>query len=168
MLAVALDGNDVQADYRDGAYHATLGWHVAAEPAVVVEVLTDFEHMASFVPNLQSSKIVARTGNVFRVAQQGKADFGPFSFPFESVRRIELLPDGRIVAQSISGSARQMQSEMRFQGEGGGTRLDYKVDVVPDRWLPSALGVSLMRHELAEQFSAISREIERRQKARQK
>lgn len=163
-----LADDDVAVDYRAGTYFASLSLRVAVPPAVALEVLTDFEHMAAFLPNLTSSRLVARSANVYRVVQHGKADFGPFSFPFESERRIELLPDGRILAQALSGSTKAMRSELHYQAAGGGTRIDYKLEVEPDRWLPSVLGINLMRHELAEQFSALGREMLRRQANRQK
>ena len=163
-----LADDEVAVDYRAGTYFASLSLRVAATPAVALEVLTDFEHMAAFMPNLTSSRLVSRSANVYWVVQHGKADFGPFSFPFESERRIELMADGRILAQALSGSTKSMRSELRYQAAGGGTRIDYKLEVEPDRWLPSVLGVNLMRHELAEQFSALAREMVRRQASRQK
>jgi len=158
--------DDVTVEYRDGSYFASLNLRVLASPVQTLEVLTDFEHMADFVPNLIASHVVSRSGNVFIIHQQGKAVFGPFSFPFESERRIEWFPEGRLVAQALSGSTKYMRSELRYQGVAGGTRIDYHMEVVPDRWIPSSVGVSLMRHELAEQFSALAHEMARRQNIR--
>ncbi len=162
----ALIDDDVTVDYRNGTYFASLSLPVAATPAVVLAVLTDFDHMAAFIPNLSESRVIARSGNSYRIWQQGKAKFGPFSFPFESERQIEWFPEGRLVAQALSGSSKFMRSEMRYQATPEGSRIDYQLEVIPDRWLPSSIGVSFMRHELAEQFSALAREMERRQKAR--
>lgn len=162
-----LSDDDVAVEYRDGTYFTSLSLRVVAQPAQVLEVLTDFEHMADFVPNLIASRVVSRSGNVYRIHQQGNAVFGPFSFPFESERRIEWFPEGRLVAQALSGSTKYMRSELRYQGGAGGTRIDYRMEVIPDRWIPSGMGVNLMRHELAEQFSALAREIARRQNLRQ-
>jgi len=162
-----LSDDDVAVEYRDGTYFSSLSLRVVAQPAQVLEVLTDFEHMADFVPNLIASRVVSRSGNVYRIHQQGNAVFGPFSFPFESERRIEWFPEGRLVAQALSGSTKYMRSELRYQGGAGGTRIDYRMEVIPDRWIPSGMGVNLMRHELAEQFSALAREIARRQNLRQ-
>lgn len=164
-FAADLADEAVEVDYRDGTYFAHLVFPVAASPALVIEVLTDFNHMVGVVPNLDSSQIVSRRGNVFLVRQHGKANFGPFSFPFESLRQIELFPEGRILAQALSGSSKHMQSELRVVAEGSGARVDYQLEVVPDRWLPSSLGVRFMGHEMAEQFSALIREMERRQAA---
>lgn len=161
-----LTADDVAVDYHDGAYSGRLSLRVAVPPALAIEVLTDFDHMASFVPNLVSSRILVHTGNVYRIAQQGIANFGPFSFRFESERRVELFPNGRLVSQALSGSTKSMHSELQVQPAGTGTRLDYRIDMVPDRWLPSVIGVRFMRDELAEQFSALAHEMERRQQGR--
>ncbi|WP_310491692.1 SRPBCC family protein [Dechloromonas sp.] len=158
-----LEDDDVVVDYREGTYFANLAFLVAASPAVVIDVLTDFNHMVGIVPNLESSQIVSRQGNVFVIKQRGKANFGPFSFPFESLRQIELLPDGRILGRALGGSTKHMRSELRVQAQGRGARVDYQIEVVPDRWLPASLGVPFMRHEMAEQFTALIHEMERRQ-----
>jgi hypothetical protein len=157
---------EVTIDYHDGSYFGSLSLVVAASPQVAIEVLTDFDHMAEFVPNLRSSRLLGRSGNVFRVAQQGRADFGPFSFAFESERQIELFPEGRIVAHRLAGSPKAMHSEMRVTATPGGTRLDYHLEMLPDHWFPSGIGTHFMRHELAEQLLSMGREMERRQKAR--
>lgn len=162
--AAELTADEVTVEYREGQYVGSLAWRVAVTPAVALAVLTDFDHMASFVPNLSGSRILARVGQVYRVEQQGKADFGPFTFHFTSERRIEVFPDGRIVARGLSGSTRYLRSELRLQPAGDpGVRLDYRIEMIPENWIPSAIGSSFLRYELAEQFNALGREMLRRQ-----
>lgn len=164
--ADAVDYEDVVAERRDGIYYASLSLQVPVPPALALEVLTDFEHMAEFVPNLTASRILSHTGNVYRIAQQGKASFGPLGFHFESERQVEVQPDGRLVSKAVSGSSKYMRSELRVQGMGGASRIDYRIEMIPGQWAPAVLGVSFLRHELAEQFTALMHEMERRQKAR--
>ena len=161
-----IDEETVAVDYREGVYFANLSLRVGVPPALALEVLTDFDHMAAFVPNLVSSRILSRSGNIYRIAQQGKANFGPFSFVFESERRVELQPDGRLISQALSGSTKYMRSELAVQGSAGGTRINYQIEMAPDRWLPASIGTNFMRHELAEQFNALAHEMERRHKSR--
>lgn len=160
-----LADDDVDVDYRDGTYFAHLSFPVAASPATVIDVLTDFDHMVGVVPNLESSRVVSRSGKVFIIEQRGKAEFGPFTFRFESRRRVQLFSEGLLVADALSGSTKHMHSELRVSAQGRGATVDYQAEMIPDRWLPSSLGVSFMRHELAEQFSALRREMVRRQSA---
>jgi len=165
--ADVVDHEDVVAERRDGVYHASLTLQVAVPPALALEVLTGFDHLAEFVPNLTASRHVSQTGNLNRIAQQGRAGFGPFGFRFESERQVEVQPDGRLLSKALSGSTKYMRSELRVQGVGTGSRLDYRIEMIPEQWAPAVVGVSFMRHELAEQFTALLREMERRQKARQ-
>lgn len=166
LPVASLADDDVEVVYRDGTYFARFACSVSVSPAVALDVLIDFNHMVGVVPNLESSEVVSRRENVFVVRQRGTANFGPFAFPFESQRQIEVLPDGRILARALSGTTKHMHSEMRVQAQGNGTRLDYRVEIVPDRWVPSSIGIHFMSHEIAEQFSALFREMERRQASR--
>jgi len=157
----------VEVSYEDGLYSARFAFVVAAPLALVWEVLTDFEHMAAFVPNLEHSEVLVREPGGLRIRQRGKLDFGPFTMRFESQRQVELRPrEGIIRSRAIGGSTRHMQSEMRLQALPEGTRLDYSLEMIPERWIPSSLGVNFMRHELAEQFTAIAGEMLRRRQSR--
>lgn len=166
LAADAVDPEEVVADRREGIYYASLSLQAAVPPALALEVLTDFDHMAEFVPNLTASRILSHTGNVYRIAQQGRASFGPLGFRFDSERQVDVQADGRLLSKALSGSPKYLRSELRVQGAGAGSRLDYRIEMIPDHWVPAVLGVSFMRHELAEQFTALLREMERRQKAR--
>jgi carbon monoxide dehydrogenase subunit G len=155
---------DIAVDYRDGRYSGSLRMVVPVPPTTAMAVLTDFDHMAEFVPNLTASRVMARSGNVLRVAQEGKADFGPFLWRFSSERRIEIFPDGRILARGLSGSIKSMQSELRLHPAGANsTLIEYRVVSAPDFWVPSSVGTNFLEHELEEQFSAIAREMQRRE-----
>lgn len=161
--AAALDPALVAVDYRDGTYFGSLEMTVAVPPAQALAVLTDFDRMAEFMPGLNSSRIVAREGNVYRVAQQGRAQFGPVGFNYESERRIEIVDGPRILSRGLAGSAKRMASEMQLHAVAGGTRLEYRIEIVPDSWLPGVVGRSFFRNQLAEQFTALEREMLRRQ-----
>lgn len=164
--AAGISPDEVQVEFRDETYFGRLGMRVPVPPSVALDVLTDFEHMAAFVPNVTSSRLLARVGDVYRIAQEGKAHFGPFSFRFASERRIEVFPDGRIVSRGLSGSSRYMRSELRLSPDGGNAvRIDYRLEVVPEDWLPSAFGTAFLRHELSEQFNAMAGEMLRRRQA---
>lgn len=158
----AVTDDEVQVDYKDGLYVATLHLKTPASPLIALKVLTDFEHMAEFMPGVMSSKVVSRHGNTYEVAQRGKVSFGPFSMSFESLRRIEVIDDTRILSRSISGSAKRMQSEMKLRPQESGTQIDYHIEIEPDSWIPSSLGSNFLQHELAEQFNALGREMLRR------
>ncbi|MBS1139304.1 MAG: cyclase/dehydrase [Proteobacteria bacterium] len=160
--AAAITDDEVQVDYRNGVYFARLSIRVAVPPAVALAVLTDFDHMTNFMPGLTHSQILDHHGNIYRILQRGKARFGPFIHSYESERRIELVDSTRILSRSLAGSARRQESEMRVQAFENGTRLDYRLELEPEVWLPSSLASNFMQHELAEQFNALGVEMLRR------
>ena len=75
-------------------------------------------------------------------------------------------PRRRIQARGLAGNTRQFESDMVLAPLDGGTRFSYRVAMVPDFWLPSLLGPSLLQHELAEQFNAMAAEMEKRHSVR--
>ena len=155
--------DDVEVSFDQGTYFGHLNILLPVPPGVAWEVLTDFDHMASFVPNLEESRVLNRDAQGATIAQKGRIRYGILSFAFESERRVEFHPqEGLLLARALSGTARHMASTLRLQAEGPGTRLDYRVEMSPGRWVPSTLGKSGMRHEMAEQFSAIAVEMLRR------
>ena len=58
---------------------------VPAAPAVVWAVMTDYEHMASFLSNLTSSNVVQRQGQTLHVAQSGRTRVAFMTFSFAAV-----------------------------------------------------------------------------------
>lgn len=162
-----LPEDEVQVAYENEMYIGRFSFVVAVPAAIAWEVLTDFDRMSTFVPNLEASHVLEREDGIVHIAQRGKMDFGPFTFRFESERRVETHQrEGLLISRAVSGSAKHMQSEMRLSPEAPGTRLDYRVEMVPERWIPSSLGVGFMRRELAEQFTAMAREMVRRHQRR--
>lgn len=159
---LAVEDDDVDVDYRNGRYFAELSVPLPAGPAVALAALTDFERMPAFMPGLVSSRILSRTGNVWRIAQTGAATFGPFTLRFDSERRVELTADGRLISLALTGSARYLRSEVRFVTRAGVQSLNYRLEMEPDQWLPAGVGVPFLRHEVADQFNALLREMARR------
>ena len=126
------------------------------------DVLTDFDHMASFLGNLTSSKVASRNGNSWNVKQQGVARYGPFSYAFESVREVQLEPMKRIVARNLSGTVTRMSSVTELAPLGQGVQIKYHVEMEPGSMLARMLGLPFVRHEVEEQMQRMMKEMARR------
>jgi carbon monoxide dehydrogenase subunit G len=149
---------------RDGSlYHVEAKLRAPVAVAVAWEVLTDFEHMERFVPNVVDSHIIARDGDRLTILQHGVARFGPITVPFESERVVTLVPKTRVTSTQVRGNMRRLDSVTTFKPDGDGTELDYKVDVVPGLAYPAILVERFIADEIAEQFEAIVAEMIRRQ-----
>lgn len=165
---MAAEGSPVVADSdvrvgRSGAsFSVDLVMHAPVPPPQAWAVLTDFEHMADFIPNLKSSQVVERKEMALQVSQKGVARYGIFSADFESLREIRLTPQHEIRAHGLGGNVRRMESVMQLEAETGGTRLQYHAEVQPDFWFPPLIGPALVQRQTAEQFSAMIQEMLRR------
>jgi carbon monoxide dehydrogenase subunit G len=159
-----IDEDDIQVRRQGETWTVEAQFVVPVPPSVAWEVLTDFDNMTAILTNLSSSRVLSRQGQVLQVEQKGRARFGIFSF--ESLREITLTPRRRIQARGLAGNTRQFESDMVLAPTDGGTRFSYRVAMVPDFWLPSLLGPSLLQHELAEQFNAMAAEMEKRNAVR--
>src|SRR5258706_4723078 len=71
---------------RDGArIIVDVNLPVAATAIETWNVMTDYDHMASFVSNLESSRIIDRREDKLTIEQKGKASRGPLTFKFQNV-----------------------------------------------------------------------------------
>ena len=143
-------------------YTANVVMFAPVPASVAWEVLTDFDHMAAWVPNVRQSKVVGRDGNTVTVEQQGVAEFGIVSFPYTSVRQMQLELLRTVHSTQIKGSMKRLDSLMTLRPESNGTQLTYHLEMVPAGLASAVLSKDFLKHELTEQFSAIIGEMVRR------
>jgi len=158
-VSVDLRGATVVVDVRARA--------AAVTPAVAWSVLTDYDHMATFLSAIRSSRIVTRTGNRLEVAQAGAASLGPLTFAFSTLRAVELSGDDlEIRSHLIRGDFRSYDFSTRVVPDaGGGATLLHHGEYVPDRWVPPLIGPALIAGEVRRQYEEFIAEMQRRQAA---
>ena len=136
---------------------------VHASPLATWDVLTDYDHMAQFVANVQSSKITDRKGNTLVVAQTSGTAFGLLKFSFDNVREVELVPHSEIRSNLISGDMKASAFTTRIVSDGGGvTRVVNHGEFVPTIWVPPVIGTAFLESETRRQFHELRNEIMRR------
>jgi hypothetical protein len=135
---------------------------VRASQDEVWNVLTDYDHMAQFVANLEASTIISRAGNTLDVMQKGAARYGLLSFPFESVRRVVLTPIRQIHSTIISGDMAGSDITTRVASDGAMTKVSVRSQFVPTIWLPPIIGLQVIASETRKQWFTLREEILRR------
>jgi hypothetical protein len=136
---------------------------VQAPPLATWEVLTDYDHMAQFVANVQASKITDRKGNTLVVTQKSGTAFGLLKFSFDNVREVELIPHSEIRSKLISGDMKASAFTTRIMSDGGGgTRVVNHGEFVPTMWVPPVIGTAFLQTETRRQFHELRNEIMRR------
>ena len=136
---------------------------VHASPLTTWEVLTDYDHMAQFVTNVQTSKITDRKGNTLVVAQKSGTSFGLLKFSFDNVREVELVPHSEVRSKLISGDMKASAFTTRIVSNGGGgARVFNHGEFVPTMWVPPVIGTAFLETETRRQFHELRNEIMRR------
>ena len=136
---------------------------VQASPLATWDVLTDYDHMAQFVTNVESSKINDRKGNTLVVAQKSGTAFGLLKFSFDNVREVELVPHSEIRSNLISGDMKASAFTTRIMSDGRGvTRVTNHGEFVPTMWVPPVIGTAFLEAETRRQFHELRNEIMRR------
>lgn len=134
---------------------------VPAKLEVVWQVLTDYESMPSYMPNLSTSKVVRRGKGSFVVRQEGTASIGPFKIPYTSAREIRLTARKSMRAQSVEGTKPTIASTTTLKEEAGGVRVTYHATA---RELPALarLATSTFAKSARTQFAAMRAEMIKR------
>lgn len=161
------DGSPVRSfdiAQKEDTYVATIVMFSPAPLETAWNVLTDFDNMSKWVPNVKESSIKSRDGTTLTVEQKGTARFGLLSFPYTSVRRMELEPQKSILSTQIQGSMKKLVSLMKLTPEASGTRLDYRIELVPSGIAATVMSKDFLKNELTEQFTAIVGEMNKRAK----
>ena len=153
---------DVRASKDGDVVVVDVDMAVSATQHEVWNVLTDYDHMADFVGNLESSAVISRNGNTLDVMQKGTAHYGLLSFPFETVRRIVLTPPHEIHSRIMSGEMTGSEIVTRITGDGAITQVSVRSRYVPTIWMPPIIGPSVIASETRKQWFTLREEVLRR------
>lgn len=162
--AVAADSpiKSIQVTVEGDAYIANAVFQTSAPPNIAWDVLTDFDNLQKWVPNVTESKAVKREENAVIVEQKGVARYKALKFPYTSQRKIELKHPTNIKTMQLKGSMKRVESTLLIEPDGKGTRIVYHLEIVPSFIAAGGMSEEFVEHEVREQFTAIVGEMVRR------
>jgi uncharacterized membrane protein len=166
--AAAYAGDPVQVDVHreNGKILLAASFVVPVSRELAWSVLTDFEHMPQFLPNLKTSHILQRDGNLVRVMQQGVIPLVFLQFSYESTRDIELTPMQGVHSHSVGGNSGAIEAFTRLELRDQMVRIQYSAVWTPASSLVASLGLDTLREQLVMQFQAFQQEMLKRAKIR--
>ena len=92
---------------------------LAVTPEQAWGPLTDYDNLARFIPDMQQSRVIERTGQRVLVEQQGSAGLFFLRRSIEVRLDIEESPHAWITARAVSGSFREMQGRYDIEPVAG-------------------------------------------------
>jgi ribosome-associated toxin RatA of RatAB toxin-antitoxin module len=135
---------------------------VAAAAPAVWKVLTDYERMPEFVPDMQSARVLERSGNRVVVEQLGTARFLFIRRDIHLVVQVQEQPMTLIDVGLITGDMKLYNCRWELQAlAGGGTRIVYSGRLAPKFYVPAVLGASLIRADITRMMTAVLERLER-------
>jgi ribosome-associated toxin RatA of RatAB toxin-antitoxin module len=153
-----------RVDGADGSkvYQIASSATVAAAPAVVWRVLTDYNRMAEFVPDLKSARVVSRSGDRVVIEQRGAVRFLFISQPIRLVVQAHEQALERIDVTLIEGDMKVYHAAWELHpAAAGGTTVNYSASIEPKFYVPGVMGASLVRQDIAKMMAAVLQRIAR-------
>jgi hypothetical protein len=138
--ALSVEWLDTRLDH--GVYRVSLRAFLAAPPAAVGAVLSDYAAYPSLDPRIRSSERLAdEPGGTVLIRTRIHACAGFFCRNVERVERVEQAPDS-LVATVVPGrgEVRRGLTRTRWQARGSGTWVTYETEFEPDFWVPEIIG----------------------------
>jgi len=152
----------IDVAFDDNTYVVNAVMFAQAPQSVAWDVLTDFDHLQGWVPNVSESKVIKREDSSVVVEQRGVAKYGAASFPYTTERKIDMKAPSAIKTAQLKGNMRRVESSIMLSPEGKGTRIDYHLEIVPSAFAGAVMSKKFVEHEVTEQFGAIVGEMVRR------
>ncbi len=130
--------------------------------------LTDYNRLATFIPDMVSSRIISAPGAPKRVEQIGDSGMFAFIMPDQVVLALEETPNSQIRFRAITGKLISMTGEWRIVGDKAPVTLIYRAHIVPLSPIPPLGSGYFVEDEVRTRFEAVGREAERRSREARK
>ena len=154
---------DIETHRRDAAITVEVSAEMQADPRIVWAVITDYDHLARFIPYMRSSRVLQRDAERVVVEQTGELMFLFFRQPVEVKLAVVESPQTRVAARAIGGNLKELEGRYTIESlPSGYTRLSYSGRLVPDFDVPPVIGRIALQSVMARQFDAMVTEIMRR------
>ncbi|WLI88950.1 SRPBCC family protein [Massilia sp. R2A-15] len=136
---------------------------VAAPPAAVWRVLTDYNRMAEFVPDLRSARVISRSGDQAVVEQYGSAHVLFFRRDIHLVVQVREQPMTKIDVSLLDGDMKVYRCSWQLAPvpATGGTRVVYRGTMAPKFYVPGMLGAKFIRSDVDRMLRAVLARLDR-------
>lgn len=155
----------VHASRQGDVLHVEASAEFAADRQRVWQVLTDYNHLADFIPGMRMSRILERGKGTVIVEQKGDVRLLFLTYPIEVTLAVDEFPHERIVSRAVRGSFLEMHNAYYLEVQQERVRLRYAGRMTPDFLVPPLIGTIVLRRNVERQFGALVDEILRRQQA---
>ena len=156
---MSADMSDVFVREEGGLYRVTARFLVAQTPASVIAVLTDYEAIPRFLPDVKKSVVHSRSAGRAVVEQEAQRRVLMFS------RRVHLLLDIHEDTDALTFVDTSGKSFLEYRGSwrattsGGWTQVEYQLEAKPAFDVPQFVLMRLLRNDATQMITRLRTEI---------
>lgn len=167
LVAANADGaqlHDIQVSHDGERYSLSADISIAAPPAQVYRVLTDYNHLTRISGAIVKSRLIKRIdAHTVLVYVETRACVAFFCRTLKQTQQVVELDPDDIVAQSLpqQSNVSMGSASWHLQADGSGTQLRWRNTVEPTFWIPPLIGTAMMEQALRTQVIASAKGIEK-------
>lgn len=145
FTAASAEEVDISTEKRPHRERRILASVVIPQPVEQVwQIITDYEHLSDFIPNLTKSNLLPSSEGRIRLEQVGAQCFLRFKFCARVVLDMTENFPNQLDFTMSEGDFKQFEGTWNLKPTPEGTQLSYEVSVTPPRAMP----VALIEHHL--------------------
>jgi hypothetical protein len=141
-----------------GGFAIRASFPVAVSPAQAFAVMTDYDHMAQFIPQMRKSQILWRNGAREAVLQEGFVDLLWLRLPSYVVMSVRFASDGTVLFHSTNGNV-QISGHAQVHPTAAGSVVDYESTMKPQIAVPLGLAKNFVAQYIRQQMMALRAEM---------
>lgn len=163
-MAHSAESFSVNAERSGDAVQVEASATIRAPLALIHDTLTDYDHLADFIPGMSKSHLLERHDKMSIVEQSGVARLWFLRFPIDVMLETTDQSSSVISVRLLKGNLKQLNGRYDIEKIDGDDNyaLHWSGVIQPGISVPSAIAVPLLRRNISEQFRGMVDEIERR------
>lgn len=159
VLSTEAPAPDVTVREERGVYSVSARFAVPQAPSVALAVLTDYEAIPRFLPNVKTSIVRKRTAGLVVVEQEAVARMMMFSKRVHLVLEITEGPDTIRFRDRCAVSFSQYEGSWRLVARDGGTEISYALTAQPSFEVPDFILKRLLKRDASRMIERLAREM---------
>ena len=169
--AAAADFRSMDVSHQGDLFEVIVQVHLAAPPAEVYQVLTDYEHLTRISASVVKSSVTQRLQDGALVYTDTRICALLICRHLRELQKLTELPPqdlASVVVPQAGDNVKQGQGSLHVEAEGDGTKLSWQLSVEPDFWIPPLIGPALVSRSLRAEAMRSAQGIERLARERAK
>jgi ribosome-associated toxin RatA of RatAB toxin-antitoxin module len=156
------DGVDVSVQEEKGTYHVTAAFEVKQAAATAYAVLTDYEQVPKFMPDVRTSIVRERTAERILLEQEAVAKLMFFSKKVQLLLEVQETPDTITFKDTAGKSFARYEGTWTLAVRDEHTAIRYTLTAKPTFSVPKFILTKLLKRDAGRMIDGLRAEMARR------